>query len=183
MPCVNLRNTFRYWQRLKALQIEERKLTAPIKPAKDIADKGIFSDSKILRVPHPRTHHIASSVNLHSPKIAKITNKPSRANLINIESRLGSTIFGPIPEGHRREFFHDQNNVWIWHEDWVDRQQNTHQMTVRYEVRSSGVYKKISTGKYFKLEGDELENFRKATHVYLYMIKRYLYNNTATQAA
>lgn len=56
-------------------------------------------------------------------------------------------------------------------------------MTVRYEVRSSGVYKKISTGKYFKLEGDELENFRKATHVYLYMIKRYLYNNTATQAA
>lgn len=176
MPCVNLRNTFRYWQRLKALQIEERKLRAPIKPAKDIADRGLFSDTKVLRVPHPHVPRTSSNTNIYSPKPAKITGKPSRADLINAESRLGSAIFGPIPAGHRREFFHDQNNIWIWHEDWLDQQQNSHQMTVRYEVRSSGVYKKVSTGKYFKLEGDELENFRKATHAYLYMIKRYLYN-------
>ncbi len=99
----------------------------------------------------------------------------TRADLINAESQLGSTIFGPIPAGHRREFFHDRNNVWIWHEDWSDGQNNPHQMTVRYEVRPTGVYKKIAQGKYLKLEGDELENFRKATHAYLYVIKKNLY--------
>lgn len=103
--------------------------------------------------------------------------KPTRADLINAESRLGSQLFGTIPAGHRREFFHDQKNIWIWHEGWVDAAENEHEMTIRYEVRTSGVYKKVSAGKYFKLEGDELENFRKATHAYLYVIKKYLYNH------
>lgn len=101
---------------------------------------------------------------------------PTRADLINAESRLGSTIFGPIPSGHRREFFHDQQNIWIWHEAWTDESNHSRQMTVRYEVRPSGVYKKLSAGKYVRLEGGELENFRRATHVYLYMIKQKLYN-------
>ena len=99
--------------------------------------------------------------------------------MINAESRLGSLLFGPIPSGHRREFFHDQKNIWIWHEDWVDANLQERQMTVRYEVRPAGVYKKIAAGKYFRLEGDELENFRKATHAYLYVIKKYLYNRPA----
>lgn len=101
--------------------------------------------------------------------------RPTRAELINAESKLGSTIFGPVPEGHRREFFHDRENVWIWHEDWVDFEHHQRQMTVRYEVRPSGVYKKISAGKYIELKGAELENFRQATKVYLHVIKQKLY--------
>lgn len=101
--------------------------------------------------------------------------RPSRAELINAESKLGSTIFGPIPEGHRREFFHDRENVWLWHEDWLDREKHRHQLTVRYEVRPSGVYKKLSAGKYVQLKGAELENFRQATKVYLHIIKQKLY--------
>lgn len=100
--------------------------------------------------------------------------RPSRAELINAESRLGSTIFGPVPAGHRREFFHDQANVWIWHEAWDDGR-TSHQITVRYEVRPAGVFKKVSTGKYTQLVGEELENFRRATHVYLHLIKQKLY--------
>lgn len=103
--------------------------------------------------------------------------KLTRADLINAESRLGSQLFGAIPEGHRREFFHDQKNVWIWHEDWVDETEHERQLTIRYEIRTSGVYKKVAAGKYFKLEGDELENFRKAAHAYLYVIKKYLYSH------
>lgn len=103
----------------------------------------------------------------------------TRAEIINAESQLGSRLFGPIPQGHRREFFHDQENIWIWHEDWQDRAEHHHQMTVRYEVRTSGVYKKISTGKYLRLEGEELDNFRRATKAYLYMIKKYLYQKPA----
>ena len=104
----------------------------------------------------------------------------THADLINAESRLGSTIFGPIPAGHRREFFHDQENIWIWFESWHDETGRPHQLTVRYEVRTSGVYKKISAGAYFKLAGDELENFRRATHAYLGLIKKYLYPHVAT---
>lgn len=109
-------------------------------------------------------------------KRLKSKRRPSRAELINAESRLGSTIFGPIPEGHRREFFHDRENIWIWHESWVDADKHIRQLTVRYEVRPTGVYKKLSAGKYFKLEGAELENFRKATRAYLRIIKQQLYH-------
>lgn len=107
----------------------------------------------------------------------------THADLINAESRLGSTIFGPIPAGHRREFFHDRQGVWIWHEDWQDVTSGERQLTVRYEVRKSGVYKKISAGNYFKLEGGELENFRRAAHAYLKVIKTYLYNSAQPASA
>lgn len=112
--------------------------------------------NEILKVPHGR--------------------KPSRAQLINAESRLGSQIFGPIPEGHRREFFHDKENIWIWHEAWTDEQSHPRQLTVRYEVRKTGVYKKISAGAYFKLQGAELDNFRKAANTYLRVVKKWLYS-------
>lgn len=116
--------------------------------------------------------HAKSTV---KPKRRLRFRRPSRADLINAESRLGSTIFGPIPEGHRREFFHDRENIWIWHESWTDSEHHARQLTVRYEVRPSGVYKKLSAGRYFKLEGAELENFLKATRTYLRLIKQHLY--------
>ena len=106
---------------------------------------------------------------------------PTRADLINAESRLGSQLFGPIPAGHRREFFHDRDNIWIWHEGWTDESHRTRQLTVRYEVRPNGVFKKLSAGKYLKLEGAELENFRRATHAYLKVIKQELYPHARTQ--
>lgn len=94
--------------------------------------------------------------------------------LINAESALGRTLFGPIPVGHQREFFRDKKNVWIFHEGWtesgVDRT-----VTIRYEVREDGVYKKFSGTGYTKIEGEELENFRKALHSYLDVVKNTLY--------
>lgn len=101
--------------------------------------------------------------------------RSTRADLINAESQLGSTIFGPVPAGHRREFFHDRQNIWIWHEDWYDATLRHRQITVRYEVRISGIYKKVAAGEYYKLEGDELSNFRLAARVYLHLIKTHLY--------
>ena len=102
--------------------------------------------------------------------------RPTRAELINAESSLGRTLFGPIPAGHRREFFHDRENVWLWHEAWVEPNREARQMTIRYEVRPTGVFKKLSAGSYVALEGNELENFRRAAHAYLYLIKRNLYH-------
>lgn len=184
MPCVNLKNTFARWQVISA-----QKLTAvktPVQPTQPLATEtnptSIVINSDYVKVPHapkpPRFTQPATVLDESGPY--RPTVRLTRADLINAESKLGSTIFGPIPAGHRREFFHAQKNVWIWHEDWYDGQHNPHQMTVRYEVRTSGIYKKVATGKYLKLEGEELDNFRKATHAYLYVIKKNLYNRPVT---
>ena len=101
--------------------------------------------------------------------------KPTRDDLMNAESALGRTLFGAIPEGHQREFFHHQQNIWIWHESWTDRN-HRHSVTTRYEVRPSGVFKRAGRAGYTKLEGDELKNFRRAAHAYLKIVKEKLYN-------
>ena len=106
------------------------------------------------------------------------TNYSSRltySDLINAESALGRTLFGPIPAGHQREFFVAKKNVWIWHESFTDQFGISKEMTIRYEVRPNGVYKRLNGGKYEKLNGEELENFRQAAHSYLNLVKTKLY--------
>lgn len=185
MPCVCLRNTFASWQRLKAEKLAivnaQRALKAAqakIKPAKDLGEAAICSNEKILRVPHPRRSFGEQKQNALESPLTIINGNPTRADLINAESRLGGAIFGPIPQGHRREFFHDRHNIWIWYEGWKDEKGDLRQFTVRYDVRVSGIYKKVASGKYLRLEGAELDNFVKATKAYLYMIKRYLYKKS-----
>lgn len=103
------------------------------------------------------------------------TNKLSYSDLINAESELGRTLFGPIPVGHQREFFESRKNVWIWHESFVNQLGQLQEMTVRYEVRPAGVYKRAGRGKYQKIEGEELNNFRQAAKNYLELVKTKLY--------
>ncbi len=175
MPCVCLVNTFARWQSLKASKPAVSQANAIVEKPEP-TPKTTFASNKTLRVPHTRPSYSAAAPEQATETTYRPSVRMTRADLINAESKLGSMLFGPIPAGHRREFFHDQKNIWIWHEDWYDGQHNSHQMTIRYEVRTSGVYKKVSTGKYFKLEGEELENFRRATHAYLHVIKKNLYN-------
>ena len=99
----------------------------------------------------------------------------SLEELINAESELGRTIFGPIPTGHQREFFEHKKNVWIWYEGWSDEAGNVHGLTIRYEVKPDGVFKKSAGQPYVKLEGEELNNFRNAARTYLDLIKTKLY--------
>lgn len=113
-----------------------------------------------------------------TPVAVALPVRPSHSDLINAESSYGRTLFGPIPLGHRREFFHDRNNVWIWHESWADETGQPQEFTIRYEVRPTGVYKKLAAGQYIQLEGAELENFRLAAHAYLDLIKANLYHRS-----
>ena len=101
--------------------------------------------------------------------------KLSYDDLINAESELGRTLFGPIPEGHQREFFEHRKNVWIWHESWLDAAGLMKGTTIRYEVRPDGVFKKVPNSKYIRLEGAELNNFRLAVKSYFELIKTKLY--------
>ncbi len=109
---------------------------------------------------------------------APTTYKPrlSYNDLINAESELGRTIFGPIPLGHQREFFESKKNVWIWHENWQNQIGVMEEMTIRYEVRPDGVFKKVNNGLYTKIEGAELDNFRNAAKTYLDLVKNKLYS-------
>lgn len=96
--------------------------------------------------------------------------------LVNAEAELGRTLFGPIPAGHEREFFEHKKNVWIWHESFVDAAGVMQDLTIRYEVRPTGVYKKSVGTNWEKLEGGELDNFRRAAKSYLDLVKTKLYN-------
>ena len=98
----------------------------------------------------------------------------SESDLINAESKLGATLFGPVPEGHRREFFRYSHNLWIFHEAWVKDGQRK-EATITYEVRENGVYKLPLGGEYIKLTSKELDNFRRATKEYLRLVKEKLY--------
>ncbi len=62
-------------------------------------------------------------------------------NLIRHEARLGGQVFGPVPAGHRREFFCLDKHTWVWHEEWVDVQGQHHVQTTRYDVRPNGIMK------------------------------------------
>ena len=106
---------------------------------------------------------------------ARTNNGFTYEELINAESALGRTLFGPIPEGYRREFFESKPNVWIWHQSFVNQLGILEEMTIRYEVRPTGVYKKPVGGVYEKIEGEELANFRKAARGYLELVKTKLY--------
>lgn len=100
--------------------------------------------------------------------------KLTEDDLINAESRLGATLFGPIPEGHRREFFRYRHNVWVYHESWKSNGKKM-ESTITYKVKENGVFKCPLGGECIKITGAELNNFKKAVTEYLKLIKAKLY--------
>lgn len=113
-------------------------------------------------------------LNLFGARTTSIRPHLTEADLINAESSLGGTLFGPIPTGHRREFFRFRPNVWIYHEAWTENGRSL-ETTITYEVRHGGVFKSPLGGEYVKLKGGELDNFCLATKEYLKLIKAKLY--------
>ena len=113
----------------------------------------------------PRVKQYILSVLRRQPNVEK-KRQAAEQELINSESALGRTLFGNVAPGHRREFFMHKKNVWIWHEDG---------MTIRYEVRQNGVFKKVDNGSYHKVTGVELDHFRAATKAYLKLVKSRMY--------
>ena len=106
---------------------------------------------------------------------ARYSNGFSYDDLLNLESKWGVTMFGPVPAGHRREFFKHRENVWIWYENWTDSAGALKEMTIRYEVRPAGVFKRANGASYKKISGDELDNFRTAAKNYLALVKSKIY--------
>lgn len=95
-----------------------------------------------------------------------ITSDLTDRELLREESKIGATLFGPIPEGRQREFFCLDESTWIWHEEWRDEKGVERQTTIRYEVHPNGIMKISDGPRYQFIEGAELENFAQATSLY-----------------
>ncbi len=86
-------------------------------------------------------------------------------SLIHHEAKIGGKLFGPIPKGHRREFFCLDENTWVWHEEWDDKAGH-HVMTTRYDVRPNGIFKSQGSSSYQALSPKELHNLYNAVSLY-----------------
>ena len=96
--------------------------------------------------------------------------------LIQLESEVGRELFGPIPAGHRREFFCLDRHTWIWFEEWVDPQTKKRQeVTTRYEIHPNGILKVQENRPYHPVEGEELKNFMLAIRMYHEKVSREVY--------
>lgn len=106
---------------------------------------------------------------------AKVTRRRlTRRDLIRMESKIGSQLFGPVPNGHRREFFYLDNNTWIWHEEWL-AQGKRRELTTRYEIHPNGVLKVQDGQPYAVVEGEELRNLHMAVRLYFERTSRQIY--------
>jgi hypothetical protein len=96
--------------------------------------------------------------------------------LIQKESEIGRELFGPIPAGHRREFFCLDDHTWIWHEEWKDEVTGKRKfMTTRYEIHQNGVLKVQDGTNYRFIEGEELHNLFLSTRLYYEGVMRDIY--------
>jgi hypothetical protein len=97
-------------------------------------------------------------------------------DLLRLESKVGSTLFGPVPKGRRREFFCLDESTWIWHEEWKDEKGVERQSTTRYEVHQNGILKVTEGPRYKFIEGAELDNLIAATKLYYEKVTREVYH-------
>ena len=101
--------------------------------------------------------------------------KLSERELIELEAEIGGTLFGPIPAGHHREFFCLDEHTWVWHEEWIDVDNQRQVSSTRYEIHDNGVLK-AQDGKVYKfIEGDELRNLTLAVRLYYEAVARGVY--------
>lgn len=86
--------------------------------------------------------------------------------LLRNEAKLGGQLFGPIPAGHRREFFNLDKHTWVWHEEWIDAAGRRQVSTTRYTIRPDGVLKSQGSNSYQRLSESELRNLYRAAKLY-----------------
>lgn len=87
-------------------------------------------------------------------------------SMIRRESIIGGDLFGPIPEGHRREFFCLDETTWVWHEEWIDSSGELRVVTTRYDVRPSGIVKAQDGRGYQAVSQGEAQNLIRAAKLY-----------------
>ncbi len=116
-----------------------------------------------------------SDASLKMPKKVRPLKKLSERELIQLESEIGRTLFGPIPKGHAREFFNLDKVTWIWYEEYADANNKVHTRTTRYEIQGDKILKAQDGAQYSYVEGEELQNLALAVEMYHERVMREVY--------
>lgn len=95
-------------------------------------------------------------------------------DLLRSAASIGGQLFGPVPAGHRREFFCLDKNTWIWHEEWIDSLGNRQVQTMRYDVRPDTILKTLDGSSYQALNANETSNLITAARNYRAAIRAQL---------
>lgn len=112
---------------------------------------------------------------LKMPKSLGSSRKITERELIQRESEIGRDLFGPVPAGHRREFFCLDEKTCVWYEEYKDSHGKTVSHTTRYEIQGDKVLKAQDGAKYSYLEGAELKNLLTAIHLYYERVMKTVY--------
>ena len=119
---------------------------------------------------------LANLITGSDPALNRPFKKLTERQLIQKESEIGRDLFGPIPAGHRREFFCLDDHTWVWHEEWKDEETGKRKsMTTRYEVHQNGILKVQDGTQYKFIEGEELQNLYLCTRLYYEQVMRGIY--------
>lgn len=127
------------------------------------------------------TGHVVTAPAKSEPVVLQMPkNRPfkrrTERELLQMESYIGSQLFGDVPAGHRREFFCLDENTWIWHEEGTDTQTGEKKLsTTKYEVSEKGILKVQEGARYSYVQGAELRNFLMATRLYYEQVARGVY--------
>lgn len=132
------------------------------------------------------SHSLNGSMSLMQKMQKLITGAPlikqqhkitTERQLIEHEDVIGRELFGPIPDGHRRDFFCLDEHTWVWHEEWMDANSRPQTSTTRYEVQPNGILK-VQSGRVYKyIEGEELKNLTVAVRLYYERTMREVYKS------
>lgn len=98
------------------------------------------------------------------------------SGLLRHEAKIGGTVFGPIPDGTRREFFCLDKHTWIWHEEWTDKTGQHQVRTTRYDVRPGGILKSQNGSHYQSVSTSEANRLAQAAKLYFQKVRQELYN-------
>lgn len=96
-------------------------------------------------------------------------------NFIRHEAKIGGRLFGSTAPGVRREFFCLDERTWVWHEEWVDKNGQSHVQTTRYDIRPDGILKS-QHGKYQQVGPDEARRLYTAAKLYRDAVVREVYS-------
>lgn len=128
--------------------------------------------ARVLTTPPPQQRQPSVTQKVVKRPFRKLTER----ELIQLESDIGAQLFGGVPKGHRREFFNLDLSTWIWYDEWTDAATGERKtMTIRYEVHENGILKVQEGARYNFIEGQELDNFMAAIHLYYERVAREVY--------
>ena len=99
--------------------------------------------------------------------------------LLQAEAKIGGELFGPLQKNGRREFFCLDERTWIWHEEWIDQNNQPHAVTTRYDVRPDAIIKSQDNQPHRELSESEMKNFVDAVHMYSKRVRGELYTFAA----